>query len=1293
MTRCFSDLWRGPRMLSGPGYAASRYLLSAVGLLLMASPLAAINIVLNFDAAQSESPSFDPTRSGLISLFQHAESFYQDVFEDTHTLTINYWYDDLDDNTLGIHSLVAQAGGRETVANIRIDTRVGTGGATRGWFIDSTPSTNTEFNMQQTLWRDLNATARADWYNFGTVPDTFEVGYTGNATSAAAMNVTDMLSVVMHEVGHALGMSSANITTIAQTADGDYDFNPAFVFGNAIAVETANNSGDDGLNIAHLENTNALMTPSVSQGLRRLPSHTDLLAMASGHNYLNLDVPRREFYGNSNWNNAGNWTGNTVPGSADDVYVRDAQGASVVLTASLNANGFAANLFVSEGANVDTNAFLLSVSGDATVSDLDSDIFVNPGGELQANRVFVKNSAEIEMTGGVLDANSVTIDSGTQIQSESAGAVTLDVATVLVNNGTLIASSDSTMTLISTAGAPWDLDGTSGDGAINAFNGNIIVDTGALSDAFDGSITIGAGHQLRIDAAWTNSGTNSMSGGATSVDAATMVGGAIAFSGASINASGIAIIDANTNWQSANTITLANADTELRLGNSTSDLITYTSATFSGGGTLVQNGDATVNGTVTIDVGTFDFDGGTISDTTITSSGVMNITGGQINDAHDGIINVNGGTLNVNTGFVISLPGGPPLFIPNPWTMNGQLNFTSSGNLDGVLVNITGDVTATGRGIIQAPVDFEAAATVSLPTTSDVLELQATTNYFGGSYTGAGRIEQDGIANFKADTLIDVGIFDWDGSVGAPAVTNIEPGVTVTYSVSQIEVGDPTLDGYDGTANIDSGTLDVDTGFFIFLPPPSLPIFIPTTWRLDGTVNLHNGGAGVAQLNGSPVDLRGAIQVTGTSTSEVNAAVTVNGGNITVNAGARLQQDGTLTHNTGAISVAGGAVMVVNGNANLNAGGSTSVGGTMNLNGQTTFSGGNYTGSGRMNQYGTATLMASTVFNVELGLRTGSTTNVPGAVELRLRNDGFVQAGASISGGGLLRNDAGSELTLADNASLGIDLFNSGTVVVGGVGNGGLSAVAGKYQQNSNGQLDIEIGGPIIGTDHDWFRVTMDAVLDGTLAVSLIGGFVPGLGDDFDIITAANVIGGFSNRLLPTLGGGLGWLLEYDPSVVTLSVISLPDVDFDDNGLVNCDDIDALTSVIAAGSDLSAYDLNGDTLVDGDDLSVWLADAASFNGLAGPYLPGDADLDGTVDVSDFNIWNNNKFTINDAWCSGDFTANGSVDVSDFNAWNTNKFTSSGAALVPEPVMVAPLALALLLCAGRQRRRSLARAGD
>lgn len=131
--------------------------------------------------------------------------------------------------------------------------------------------------------------------------------------------------------------------------------------------------------------------------------------------------------------------------------------------------------------------------------------------------------------------------------------------------------------------------------------------------------------------------------------------------------------------------------------------------------------------------------------------------------------------------------------------------------------------------------------------------------------------------------------------------------------------------------------------------------------------------------------------------------------------------------------------------------------------------------------------------------------------------------------------------------------------------------------------------------------------------------------------------------------------------------------DFDGNGIYECDDIDALTQEIAAGTNNPQFDLTGDNAVNRDDLTEWRAEAGAVNLASGaPFPAGDANLDGTVDVSDFNLWNGSKFTNIAAWCSGDFDANGAVDVSDFNVWNANKFTSADTVAVPEPGSAALL---------------------
>ena len=141
--------------------------LSALLIWFTVTPASGINIIPIFDAGQSDSPSFDPSGAGLSDLFDYVELYYQDIFEDSHTLTINFWYDDLSDanGTLGSHSLVSQSGGRETVANIRFDTQ--SFGSERNWFIDSTPETDFEYSMGQTLWRDLSQAEQDDYYNHG----------------------------------------------------------------------------------------------------------------------------------------------------------------------------------------------------------------------------------------------------------------------------------------------------------------------------------------------------------------------------------------------------------------------------------------------------------------------------------------------------------------------------------------------------------------------------------------------------------------------------------------------------------------------------------------------------------------------------------------------------------------------------------------------------------------------------------------------------------------------------------------------------------------------------------------------------------------------------------------------------------------------------------------------------------------------------------------------------------------------------------------------------------------------
>ena len=139
-------------------------------------------------------------------------------------------------------------------------------------------------------------------------------------------------------------------------------------------------------------------------------------------------------------------------------------------------------------------------------------------------------------------------------------------------------------------------------------------------------------------------------------------------------------------------------------------------------------------------------------------------------------------------------------------------------------------------------------------------------------------------------------------------------------------------------------------------------------------------------------------------------------------------------------------------------------------------------------------------------------------------------------------------------------------------------------------------------------------------------------------------------------------------SVYVYGAVNLIDGDFDNNGLYECADIDALVADIVGPGTPETFDLTGDGNVDTADLEEWLIQGGAANLPSGnPYLQGDANLDGIVDGLDFLAWNANKFTNEAAWCSGDFNADGVIDGQDFLVWNANKFASSdGVNAVPEP---------------------------
>ena len=138
-----------------------------------------------------------------------------------------------------------------------------------------------------------------------------------------------------------------------------------------------------------------------------------------------------------------------------------------------------------------------------------------------------------------------------------------------------------------------------------------------------------------------------------------------------------------------------------------------------------------------------------------------------------------------------------------------------------------------------------------------------------------------------------------------------------------------------------------------------------------------------------------------------------------------------------------------------------------------------------------------------------------------------------------------------------------------------------------------------------------------------------------------------------------GWRFGLDAVRVGPAVPEPAPGDFNADGTLDALDIDLLSLEVIQGYDNALFDLTMDGLVNQADRDEWVVN------LKGTMF-GDANLDLVVDDTDFAILSGNLFQAGTSWAAADFTGDGVTDVSDFNIWNNNRGFSGVAATVPEP---------------------------
>lgn len=250
-----------------------------------------------------------------------------------------------------------------------------------------------------------------------------------------------------------------------------------------------------------------------------------------------------------------------------------------------------------------------------------------------------------------------------------------------------------------------------------------------------------------------------------------------------------------------------------------------------------------------------------------------------------------------------------------------------------------------------------------------------------------------------------------------------------------------------------------------------------------------------------------------------------------------------------------------------------------------------------------------------------------------------------------------------------------------------IHAPAAEYDGVPYTECDPETG-PVVDTELMGFHKIEVVAFDNTS----YGGMRPTCGSWVDFRKTATsgrqiTVGAFTAALF----GGRSGFLQNSIASDMIDLLLIDQADFDRDEELSVLDIDQLSHAIRSESPSTMYDINSDGFVDHHDRDEWITDYAKT-------VPGDANVDGRVDFTDYLQFASNFASHEAVWSDGDFDSNGTVDFADFlilsGAFQSlaGKAQQTTATSVPEPNATRlGLAAVLLLSRCRRRRASQAHA--
>ena len=172
----------------------------------------------------------------------------------------------------------------------------------------------------------------------------------------------------------------------------------------------------------------------------------------------------------------------------------------------------------------------------------------------------------------------------------------------------------------------------------------------------------------------------------------------------------------------------------------------------------------------------------------------------------------------------------------------------------------------------------------------------------------------------------------------------------------------------------------------------------------------------------------------------------------------------------------------------------------------------------------------------QLTINPGGTVSV--AENIDLGPNGLLE----LHGGTLSAGEIGGHQIIGNfdwtSGTLHVKTFHKSLINQGGKFAPRLSAgptvIDGNYTQQAAAELEIEIGGPVFGTQYDFVGIEGAAFLDGILRLTLIDNFIPTATQTFTVLASFGITGTFSNapdgqRLATTDGLG-SFVVNYEPA-------------------------------------------------------------------------------------------------------------------------------------------------------------------